>query len=96
MPVCGTCKTTFHACSSCGHITNWEYCFCSIKCWRESSGYKEYRSKFKALYGTINDAQKKILTDLLLMSDDYLGEIDDWIESVEKKNEDKECSPFSI
>ena len=84
MPVCGTCKTTFHSCSSCYHNSNWEHCFCSIKCWRESQGYKKYCAEFKALYSTINDAQKKILIDLLLMSDDYLGEIDDWMESIEK------------
>jgi len=86
MPVCPICKVTFHSCSNCHHNTNWEYSFCSVKCWRESSGYKQFCNEFKALYQTINDAQKRMLMDLFLMSDDYLSEIDSWVESVEKKD----------
>jgi hypothetical protein len=89
MPVCPICKVTFHSCSNCHHNNFWEYTFCSVKCWREGSEYKRYRAEFKALYSTINDAQKKMLMDLLMFSDDYLGEIDDWIESVEKKDENE-------
>jgi len=84
MPVCQTCKVTFHSCSSCGHIHSWEYCFCSLKCWREGKEYKRYRSEFKSFYQIINEAQKLMLVDLLIMSNDYLGEIDTWIESMEE------------
>jgi len=87
MPVCGTCRTTFHACSSCHHNSNWEYEYCSIKCWRESGEYKQYESKFKALYSTVNQAQKKMLLGMIEMSDDYLGEVEKWKEELEKKDE---------
>ena len=83
MPVCPICKTTFHACSNCGLSHSYEYEFCSTTCWKESSEYKKYHAEFKALYTTINSAQKKIIIDLLEMSDDYLGEMHDWIKDIE-------------
>ena len=83
MPICPICRKTFHACGSCYLSNSYEYEFCSENCWKQSSGYKTYQAEFKALYSTINDAQKKMLIDLLEMSDDYLREIDDWIKGVE-------------
>jgi len=87
MPVCGTCRTTFHACSNCGLYRSYEYEYCSTDCWRESTEYKKYFLKFKSLYQTINKAQKKILLSMITeMSDDYIGEIEKWKEELEKKN----------
>ena len=88
MPVCGTCRTTFHACSNCHHSNHWEYEYCSTNCWRESNEYKGHEAKFKALYSTINQAQKKMLLSIITeMSDDYLGEVEKWKEELEKKDE---------
>jgi hypothetical protein len=90
MPVCPICKVTFHSCSSCHHNTHWEYEYCSTKCWGKSNEYKKYCSQFKALYSTVNEAQKKMLLGLLLeMSDDYLEEVINWKKEVEKRDESK-------
>jgi hypothetical protein len=87
MPVCGICRTTFHACSNCGLNRSYEYEYCSPKCWKESSEYKGYEVKFKALYSTINQAQKKMLLSMITeMSDDYIGEVEEWKEELEKKD----------
>ena len=79
MPKC-PCGKQFHACSSCGLSNSWEYEYCCIDHWRESKEYQTWKSKFKALYTTINSVQQKFLIEFLTeMSDDYLNEIGNWI-----------------
>ncbi len=78
MPKCKTCGKVYHACSSCGLSTEWEYTYCCYTCWKISAQYKEVKAKYLALYKTLNDAQRTLLHYFLDGNDDYWREMEEW------------------
>lgn len=47
MPKCKTCGKNFHACSACGLDWEWEYEYCSHKCWENSDVYQEEQKELE-------------------------------------------------
>jgi hypothetical protein len=85
MPECPICNRSFHACGSCGLNNSWEYEYCSSICWRASLDYKIWRGRFKALYASLNDAQKSLLESIVRdMPSDYEFEARTWMEECNK------------
>lgn len=81
MPICKICEKKFHACSSC-HLNNeWEYEYCSEKCYGESDEYKtkqETIGKIKDMVAEFSDEQLVFLYRALSdgdISDALLDEI---------------------
>jgi hypothetical protein len=60
MPKCKNelCSKTFHACSSCCLNNDWEYYYCSHKCWITSDEYKKTAAEIKEIVDFLSDEQR--------------------------------------
>lgn len=62
MPICPTCKKEFHACSNCDKHFDWEFKYCSGKCWQRSEDCtKHYHRIWTFLSYLSQDAYDEIV-----------------------------------
>jgi len=66
MAKCLTCGKEFHSCVNCGFTYEWEYDYCSKKCWMESPDYFNVIPLAGQLIRSLTDTQKEQFKDLLL------------------------------
>jgi len=85
MSNCKKCNKKFHACSSCGMEHDWEYRYCSQKCWESS---EEYSGFLKSINNVFDNLPKEFWADLeLIVNDDNLYGIFDKVLESRRKNE---------
>ena len=80
---CPICGTKFHACASCGLDHEWEYEFCSKKCWNQSSKYSEDRERFLEFIALLTPISIAMLPGFvhIVTNDDYYQEFKKWLGS---------------
>lgn len=66
---CRHCQGKFHACSSCGLYSDWEYNYCREDCWRASEEYKMVRYRAELLVSKLDTETMDALRFLLDESD---------------------------
>lgn len=75
---CKTCGKKFHACGSCGLSYNYEYKYCSYKCWINSDEYKSNKEIYSLFFSSLNEYQKSLFHTILEWDDDLAGEYEKW------------------
>jgi len=65
MATCRTCKEKFHACNNCDLIYDWEWSFCTEKCWKESEEYKKAKNLGQILAHELKRETLDLLQEVL-------------------------------
>lgn len=60
--VCKICGDMFHACSSCFLTWEWEYDYCSSKCWETSEERTELLNARKKVTDILTDREWELIT----------------------------------
>jgi len=71
MPSCKRCDKKFHACSSCGLGNDYEYYYCSDKCWEESEEYSGHAKRVNKILDSLPRDHWEILRDVMGDDDIY-------------------------
>lgn len=83
--ICPVCGTSFHYCSSCSILYNWETTYCSEKCWHASPEYTGVQRRFAEIYLALDPAvrtQFVAFVDDLLCSDFDEFDIRAWAQTI--------------
>ena len=98
---CKKCGKKFHACSNCGMNYSYEYKYCSEECWKSSKEFLEARALFFSFSITLFRSQREVLKKILNLDSDYEYFFEDWLNEINKMQEqvekgrwngEKECS----
>jgi len=79
---CPVCNNSFHnstGCGCCFFDNQWEYEYCSLKCWQNSDEYKKVKKLYLKIYNSLSSKEQEIFIDLV-DSDLYDFETEHWIE----------------
>jgi len=71
MPNCKKCGKKFHACGSCCLTYDYEYYYCSDKCWEGSDEYKEQAEKINRIFNSLPQELWGDLENILGDDDNY-------------------------
>lgn len=83
--ICPVCGTSFHYCSSCSILYNWETTYCSEKCWHASPEYTGVQRRFAEIYLALDPAVRAkfvAFVDDLLCSDFDEFDIRAWAQTI--------------
>ena len=84
MAKCKTCGKKFHACTNCSFCNDWEWDYCSHKCWKNSEEYKINNILINSFVVSLNEPQLKAFREITSLNDDYFFVIAEAIKKFEK------------
>lgn len=77
---CKTCQKKFHACSGCCLSNDWEYHYCTERCWKASAEYKNTYNLVVNFLDSLTGEQLDQFERICELDGDYEFIIEDLIE----------------
>ena len=78
--ICKNCSKNFHTCSNCSMLYNWEYDYCTEKCYKDSKEFKQIYENLKTIVCKLD--KKEIETFKYYLESEYCFIVDE----IEKEN----------
>lgn len=76
---CKTCGKSFHACTSCSLSNEWEWYYCTEKCWKKSQEYKHNNSLINKFIVSLTEEQLSSFKEVFELNEDYAFVVEDLI-----------------